>query len=103
MVGHGLAESSVQLRLQQVLPENEQSSSMIDRYNQRIDRCIKLLDYEVSQMAFEEMRMDKVCTIIGLGHLEFRHGARWRDHAQNLASWYEAERVRPSIAKTMPI
>ena len=46
------------------------------------------------------MRMDKICAVIGLGHMEFRHGEVWRDDAPNLAAWYDDAMERPSFAKT---
>ncbi|MBT3629288.1 MAG: hypothetical protein HOM52_08045 [Rhodospirillaceae bacterium] len=102
MVGHGLAEASVQLRLQQVLPDGEQSGTMMARYQNRISRAVVQLEKEVEALIEGPLRMDKICAVIGIGHVEFRHGEEWRDEAPGLAAWYDDARRRQSFAETAP-
>lgn len=102
MIGHGLAEASVALRLQLLLPEGEQSKTMIKRYRGRISRCLETLDGDVSSLTAGEIRMDKIAVVAALGHLEFRHGEDWRSEAPNLAKWYDDGGGRPSFMETAP-
>jgi glutathione S-transferase len=102
MVGHGLAEASVQLRLQQVLPDNEQSNILMTRYQGRMSRAVAVLEKQVEALNQEKLRMDIVCAVVGLGHLEFRHGEEWRDEAPRLSLWYDAAVRRPSLKETSP-
>ena len=102
MVGHGLAEASVDLRLQQVLPDDEQSETLKSRYASRMARCVAVLEGDVNALIPGAMRMDKICAVIGLGHMEFRHGENWRDDAPNLAAWYDDVLERPSFSETEP-
>ena len=100
MIGHGLAEASVALRLQQVLPEAEQSETLKDRYTGRMARAVAALESQADALIPGAMRMDKICAVSGLGHMELRHGEDWRDDAPNLAAWYDDAMERPSFAKT---
>ncbi len=100
MIGHGLAEASVALRLHLVLPESEQSTTMKKRYRERISRCLEALDGDLNALTAGEMRMDKITTATALGHLEFRHGENWRGEAPNLAHWYDKVLERKSFAET---
>lgn len=102
MVGHGLADASVQLRLQQVLPEAEQSDTLKARYQGRMARAVAALEKEADALTQGAMRMDKICAVIGIGHMEFRHGKGWRDDAPNLAAWYDDAIERASFAETEP-
>jgi glutathione S-transferase len=102
MVGHGLAEASVQLRLQQVLPDDEQSDTLMERYSSRMSRAVAQLEKQVDALIPDAMRMDKICAVIGLGHMEFRHGDDWRADAPKLAAWYDDAMHRPSFAETAP-
>ncbi|MDA0230901.1 MAG: glutathione S-transferase N-terminal domain-containing protein [Proteobacteria bacterium] len=102
MIGHGLAEASVQLRLQQVLPDGEQSATLKTRYAERMARAVAALDGQADALAEGEMRMDKICAVMGIGHMEFRHGGDWRGDAPNLAAWYDDAMARPSFAATDP-
>jgi glutathione S-transferase len=102
MVGHGLADASVQLRLQQVLPEAEQSDTLKARYQGRMARAVAALEKEADALTQGAMRMDKICAVIGIGHMEFRHGEGWRDDAPNLAAWYDDAIERASFAETEP-
>jgi glutathione S-transferase len=99
-VGHGLAEASVQLRLQNVLSESEQSATLMERYSSRISRAVAQLEKQADALIPGAMRMDKICAVTGLGHVEFRHGEDWRDDAPNLAAWYDDAMERPSFAAT---
>tara|TARA_B100000686_G_scaffold51381_1_gene55254 strand:+ start:333 stop:914 length:582 start_codon:yes stop_codon:yes gene_type:complete len=101
MIGHGLAEASVALRLHLVLPEDEQSATMKNRYRGRISRCLQALDGDLNALTTGQMRMDKITTVTALGHLEFRHGKNWRSEAPNLARWYDKVLERESFAKTL--
>ncbi len=103
MVGHGLAEDSVQMRLQQVLPDGEQSDTLRTRYSARMARAVAELESQVDALTQDALRMDKICAIAGLGHMEFRHGEEWRDDAPNLAAWHDEAIERPSFAETAPI
>lgn len=103
MIGHGLAEASVQLRLQQVLPDHEQSVTLMERYQGRISRAVAQLEKQVGALspgARGRMRMDKICAVIGLGHVELRHGDEWRAEAPKLAAWYDDAMLRPSLKET---
>ena len=102
MVGHGLADASVQLRLQQVLPEAEQSDTLKARYQGRMARAVAALEKEADALTQGAMRMDKICAVIGIGNMEFRHGEGWRDDAPNLAAWYDDAIERASFAETEP-
>ena len=102
MVGHGLAEASVAMRLQQVLPEAEQSDTLKARYQGRMARAVAALEKEADALTQGAMRMDKICAVIGIGHMEFRHGEGWRDDAPNLAAWYDDAIERASFAETEP-
>lgn len=102
ILGHGLAEASVQLQLQKVLPEGERSETVMERYRGRIGRSVARLEAEVDALAADELRMDKVTTVCGLGHLEFRHGDGWREQCPRLAAWYNEIMTRPSLAETAP-
>jgi len=101
-LGHGLAEASVQLQLQKVLPEDEHSETLMERYRGRIGRSVTQLEVEVDALAAGEFRMDKVTTVCGLGHLGFRHGDGWREQCPRLAAWYDVIMTRPSLAETAP-
>jgi glutathione S-transferase len=102
MVGHGLAEASVAMRLQQVLPEAEQSDTLKARYQGRMARAVAALEKEADTLTQGAMRMDKICAVIGIGHMEFRHGEGWREDAPNLAAWYDDAIERASFAETEP-
>ena len=102
MIGHGLADASVQLRLQQVLPDGEQSATLKARYAKRMARAVAALDSQTEALAEEGTRMDMICAVMGIGHMEFRHGKDWRNDAANLASWYDDVITRPSFAETAP-
>lgn len=102
MVGHGLAEASVAMRLQQVLPEAEQSDTLKARYQGRMARAVAALEKEADALTQGAMRMDKICAVIGIGHMEFRHGEGWREDAPNLAAWYDDAIERASFAETEP-
>ncbi len=60
MVGHGLADASVQLRLQQVLPEAEQSDTLKARYQGRMARAVAALEKEADALTQGAMRMVSV-------------------------------------------
>lgn len=100
MIGHGLAEASVALRLHLVLPEGEQSATMKKRYRGRISRCLEALDGDLDALTIGEMRMDKITAFAALGHLEFRHGENWRSEAPCLSQWYDKVGDRKSFAAT---
>jgi glutathione S-transferase len=102
MIGHGLADASVQLRLQQVLPDGEQSTTLKTRYTERMARAVAALDNQTDALAEGALRMDQICAVMGIGHMEFRHGEGWRDEASNLAAWYDEVMARPSFAETAP-
>ena len=51
MIGHGLADASVQLRLQQVLPAGEQSATLKTRYTERMARAVAALDSQTDALA----------------------------------------------------
>jgi glutathione S-transferase len=102
MIGHGLGEASVALRLQQVLPEGEQSATLQQRYRDRIARCLGALESEADLLAAGDLRMDKISAVTGLGHLEFRHGESWRNDCPNLAAWYDEAMERESFTATAP-
>ena len=102
ILGHGLAEASVQLQLQKVLPESERSETMMERYHARIERAAAVLEDEADALAAGEFRIDKVTAACGLGHLELRHGDDWRRFCPRLAAWYAEIVTRPSVAETMP-
>jgi len=102
MIGHGLAEASVALRLHLVLPDGEQGATMAKRYRGRISRCLAALENEVDALSAGEMRMDKIAAVTALGHLEFRHGEDWHGEAPNLAAWYDDMAGRKSFKETAP-
>ena len=102
MIGHGLADASVQLRLQQVLPDGEQSATLKTRYTERMARAVVALDSQTDALAEGAMRMDMICAVMGIGHMEFRHGKDWRNDAANLAAWYDDVITHPSFAETAP-
>mgnify|MGYP002855245272 CR=1 FL=1 len=102
MIGDGLADASVALRLHLVLPEDEQSVTMIKRYRARISRCLEALESEVNALTAGDMRMDKIAAVAALGHLQFRHGEVWRGEAPNLAAWYDDGAGHQSFKETAP-
>ena len=102
IMGHGLGDASVQLRLQQVLPTEERSKTLMKRYQDRISRTLALFEKEVTALSEGDLRIDKVCVVIGLGHLEFRHGGKWRVEAPKLSGWYDKIMKRPSFLETSP-
>ena len=102
IMGLGLGDASVQLLLQKVLPAEEQSKTMMKRYQERISRTLTLLEKQVLALSEGEVRIDKVCVVIGLGHLEFRHGGKWRVEAPKLSGWYDDIMKRASFSQTMP-
>ena len=102
MIGDGLADASVALRLQQVLPDEEQSDTLKTRYSERMARAVAVLEKEVDALTTGAMMMDKICAVMGIGHMEFRHGEDWRGDAPNLAAWYDDASSRPSFAETAP-
>ena len=102
IMGHGLGDASVQLRLQKALPVEERSKTMMKRYQERISRTLTLLEKQVIALSQNEIRIDKVCVVIGLGHLEFRHGGKWRVEAPKLSGWYDDIMKRPSFLQTSP-
>ena len=102
MIGQGLAEASVALRLHLVLPKNEQSATMIARYRGRISRCLEALNGDVNALTAGGMRMDKITAVAALGHLEFRHGKDWRAETPRLAVWYDGVAKYKSFAETAP-
>jgi len=85
-----------------VLPDGEQSGTMMARYQNRISRAVVQLEKEVEALIEGPLRMDKICAVIGIGHVEFRHGEEWRDEAPGLAAWYDDARRRQSFAETAP-
>jgi glutathione S-transferase len=101
-LGHGLAEASVQLQLQKILPINEQSPPLMERMSQRISRTLKSLDNQIAELSECPIRIDTICAVIGIGHLELRHGSSWKDTYANLNRWYSSQLDRPSIASTHP-
>lgn len=103
ILGHGLTEASVQLQLQKVLPDDEKSATMMERYRARIERTVARLEAEVDALAAGDFRMDKVTAVCGLGHLSFRHGDDWRSSCPRLAAWYDETMTRPSLAETVPV
>lgn len=102
IMGHGLGDASVQLQLQKVLPDEERSKTMMKRYQERISRTLTLLEKQVLALSEVEIRIDKVCVVIGLGHLEYRHGGKWRVEAPKLSAWYDDAMKRPSFLQTSP-
>ena len=65
-----------------------------------VARAVAALESQADSLIPGVMRMDKICAVIGLGHMEFRHGEDWRDDAPNLAAWYDDAMECPSFAET---
>jgi len=101
-LGDGLSEASVAWQLQKVLPEEQRSAIMIERYQTRVERSVAALEKEVYAFEQEAFRMDHIAAICGLGHVELRHGKTWRESCPKLADWYQRLMLRTSIADTVP-
>ena len=65
-------------------------------------RAVAALDIQTDALAEGAMRMDMICAVMGIGHMEFRHGKDWRNDAPNLAAWYDDVITHPSFAETAP-
>ena len=102
-LGNGLAEASVQLQLQKVLPKNQQSTPLMDRLRQRINRVLSALDDQLLDLNKDSFKIDSICVIAGIGHLELRHGDSWQKSHKNLFRWYSDKLNRPSVVATQPI
>lgn len=101
-LGDGLSEASVAWQLQKVLPDDQRSAIMVERYQSRVMRTVAALEKEVYAFEQEAFRMDHIAAICGLGHVELRHGKEWRKSCPKLADWYQRLMLRTSIAETAP-
>ncbi len=101
-VGNGLSDASVQLQLQKVLSEADQSAPFMAKMKQRIDRSFSSLQNQLSEFNNDSFYIDTICIVAGISHVELRHGKSWRDSNSELAEWYLKQIKRQSIHDTMP-
>jgi glutathione S-transferase len=102
-LGHGLADASVALQLQKVLPESDQSAPLMDKMRARMARITAGLEADFAGLEAAPMRMDVICAVMGLGHVELRHGDTWRADHPMLAAWYLGQLEHPSFKATIPV
>jgi cytochrome P450 len=102
-LGHGLADASVALQLQKVLPESDRSAPLMDKMRSRMARITSGLEADLAGLEAAPMRMDVICAIMGLGHVELRHSDAWRADHPKLATWYLGQLERPSFKETIPV
>jgi glutathione S-transferase len=99
-LGQGLAEGSLLLRQQSILPEAERSATLMERYRGRLARAIDALEAEAERLAEGGLRIDQITAATALAHVEFRHGRDWRARCPRLTAWFEAFSARPSMVAT---
>ena len=101
-LGNRLADASVQLQLQKVLPEGDQSQPFMEKMKNRIERSFSALDSNLNEFNTDALRIDSICIISGIGHIELRHGDEWRGAYPALTNWYLSQMNRNSIIDTAP-
>jgi len=99
-LGDGLAFASLLLRQQSILPENEKSKTLMDRYRGRLERAIGGLEAEADKLAAGSLRIDQITAATALAHVDFRHTRDWRARCPKLAAWFDAFSQRPSMVAT---
>ncbi|MBM3482508.1 MAG: glutathione S-transferase [Alphaproteobacteria bacterium] len=96
----GLAQVSLLLRQQSILPDGERSKMMMDRYTARLHRAIDGLEAQANALAAGGLRIDQITAATALAHVDFRHTRDWRARCPKLAAWFESFSQRPSMVAT---
>lgn len=99
-LANSLADASLLLRQQSILPDGERSKTMMDRYLPRIHRAIDALEAQAEALAASGLRIDQITAATALAHVDFRHTRDWRSRCPRLAVWFEGFSQRPSMVAT---
>jgi glutathione S-transferase len=101
----GIADAAVLMRYETaVRPEAHQSEAWIEAQWAKIDRALTAIEGGWISHLGGPLDMGQIALAAALGYLDFRHTSRdWRGTRPELAAWFAAFTVRPSMQATQPV
>lgn len=73
-----------------------------DRGRAFLGRALPLLSQELPRLVDHDFGVAQASVVAALGYLGFRLGQDWRAGEPDLAAWFDAAHLRPSVAGTVP-
>ncbi len=102
--GDGILDAALlmvyELRLR---PDAAQMPELVEGHWDKIARALAIIEERWMGYLAGPFDIGQISIACALGYVDFRHDARnWRQHAPNLAKWYETVSHRPSLEATVP-
>jgi glutathione S-transferase len=101
-LGDGMMDCAVGMIVETRKPENERSPMMVERWTTQLGRAFDAAMPEIKALP-PGFTIGHLALAVVLGYIDFRHGhLAWREGRPELASWFEEQSSRPSLAETVP-
>lgn len=98
----GVMDLGLGLTLERRKPDGERSPTSAARWRGQIVQAVDAIAGDGPALP-DRMTLGHLAYAVALGYLDFRHpDIAWRDGHPDLAGWYAATAVRPSLAETAP-
>jgi glutathione S-transferase len=100
----GIMDAAVALVMESLRPAEQQSPMWQERWRQAVMKSIAYIEtHEMQRLQDATLTFGHIALACALGYLEFRLPAMvWRTSNSQLANWYQAISIRPSLQQTMP-
>jgi glutathione S-transferase len=97
----GVSDAAFPLTMERKRSATQQSPEWIERWTNAIRRSVAHFNANIPDRPQPDL--GDIALACALGYLDLRHGdLAWRKEAPELALWFEAVSMRPSIASTAP-
>lgn len=102
--GDGITDAAILMVYEvRVRPEDKRYDPWVEGQWSKIDRALDALESRWISHLSGDLDMGQISVACALGYLDFRHAARdWRQGRDNLAAWFDAFAIRPSMMATQP-
>jgi glutathione S-transferase len=99
-LGDGLAQAATWNIRERYRAEGERSPRYLAYYERTIERCFAALESEAADLG-RAFTIGPISIAAAISYVDFRYPERgWRERSPQLARWYEAVSVRPSMQAT---
>lgn len=100
----GITEAAVAVLLESRRPAESQYAPWMNRKREAVVRALAALEVEAAELDAEAPTVVEIAAGAALGYLDFRFAdLQWRNSCPQLAAWFEAFSLRPSMQRTQPV
>jgi len=102
-IANGIMENAVNRFIEMsAIPEKEQRSKAISRYENKILRSIEWIENKFEELTSDEMTMDQISVACALDYTTFRYTKDWSLNCPNLNQWLEQITKLDFMKSTLP-